>query len=393
VRCCLGASPWRIARQLLVESLLLACGGAVLGLGLAFAGVRALEHFLTERVTHVHEVGIEPRVLLFTLGVTLVTAMLFGLAPAVRGASVDLNLALKEAARGSRGARTQWLNQAFVVSQLALSLMLLVGAGLLFAQLSELLDVDLGFRPENVLVGRVSLPQTAYPDAPRIRAFYAQLAERSARVAGVRSAGLSSSAPFSSAATDTSSPSRARAGSRCAQPRRGDPERDSGYFEAVATGLQRGRVIEESDTEAAPRVAVVDETFARHFWPDGNAIGQQYAPRQRYQPRALAHDRGRRRERQAHRRDGRAAALHLHAAGPGRHPIDGRRRSDGWRPATATAAIRREVQDLDPTLPFYEVHALAGAVSRSLGTRRLTNLLLQASPSQRCCWRRSASTA
>src|SRR5262249_14671542 len=131
VRCCLGASPWRIARQLFVESLVLAAAGAAGGLVLAWFGLRALEPLVLARVPHLHAVGIQPKALGATLALTLGAALVFGLAPALRGARSDVHEAVKEGARGSAGRPSQRLNHAFVVAQFALSLVLLVGAGLL----------------------------------------------------------------------------------------------------------------------------------------------------------------------------------------------------------------------------------------------------------------------
>ena len=137
VRCALGASPWRIVRQLLVESVLLAATGAAVGLALAFWGVRALRALVVDRVSYLQDVALDPAVLLFSLAVTLATVVLFGLAPALRGARTDLQEAVKDGARAGRGAKSRRLNGAFVVVQVATSLVLLVGAGLLLTELSQ----------------------------------------------------------------------------------------------------------------------------------------------------------------------------------------------------------------------------------------------------------------
>ena len=376
VRCCLGASPWRIVRQLLVESVVLALTGAAIGLVFAFWGIRALSSLVVERISHLHGISLDPTVLLFTLGVTLVTVMLFGLAPGIRAARVDLQDAVKDGARGTRSARSRRLNDAFVVSQFALSLVLLVGAGLLLRSLGNLMAVDPGFRPDNVLVGRVSLPWSAYREESRARAFYAQLDERVRSLPGVRSVGLSSSAPFSDGNNQQTFVIKGR------EPAPGQPTLvasvravTAGYFAAIGTPQRRGRLLEEADTEKAPLVAVVDETLARRYWPDGNAIDKELRLGDEGPWRTIV---------------GVVASVKHgdlsedpdryiyvpHAQIPATE-MDIVVRTTA-EPATSTGAIRREIQALDPALPFYEVHTLQSAVARSLTTRRLTNNLLLA---------------
>ena len=379
VRCCLGAGPWRIVRQLLVESLILALAGAALGLVLAYGSVQALRGLVVERLPHLHELALDPAVLLFTLGVTLVTLMLFGLAPALRGARVDLQDAVKEGTRTTRGGRSRRLNDAFVVAQLALSLVLLVGAGLLLRSFQNLMTVDLGFRPENVLVGRVSLPYEANQEPAKGRAFYGQLLERVRGLPGVRTAGLTTNAPFSVGGNGQIFMIKGR------EPAPGQPNLVAairtvtpGYFAAVGTPLLRGRVIDETDTATGPQVAVVDETLARRFWPDANAVGAQVRLGDASSTNPWLTVVG-------------VVASVKHgdvAEDPLRYVYLPLSQGSAWSmdvvlrassdPAALTGAMRREVQALDPTLPVYEVHTLEQAVARSLGTQRLTNRLLLA---------------
>ncbi len=279
MRCCLGASMWRIVRQLLVESLLLGIAGAALGMIVAVWGAQALGRLIVERLPHVNNVPLDPAVLLFALGVTLITVVLFGVAPAVRGARVDLQTAVKDGVRSSRGAASRRLTNAFVVAQLALSIVLLVGAVLLLRSLGNLLAIDPGFRSDNVLVGRVTLALNDRPEAEAnqyVRAFYAQLADRLRALPGVSHVGLSSTAPFSAGNNQQIFSLKGH------EPAPGQPKLVAsvrgvtpGYFAAIGTPLQLGRLLDASDTERAPLVALVDETLARRFWPDGNAVGQE----------------------------------------------------------------------------------------------------------------------
>lgn len=380
LRCCLGASPWRIVRQLLAESLILALAGAAVGLALAFWTVRALGGLAVERLNYLHEVSLDPTVLLFTLGITLLTVVLFGVAPALRGARVDLQEAVKDGARGTRGGRSRRLSDAFVVGQLALSLVLLVGAGLLLRSFRNLLEVDLGFRPENVLVGRVALPIEAFERKPaQAQVFFTQLEERVGALPGVLAVGLSSTAPFSDGGNGQVFMVKGR------EPAPGQPNLvaqirivSAGYFAAVGTPLVRGRLVDETDTVTAPLVALVDETLARRFWSDGNAVGQEIrlgdaASKNPWLTivgvvRSVKHGRV---------TEDPERYVYVPSSQRSTPVMDvvARTRSD---PAALTAAMRQEVRALDPTVPLYGVHTLEGAVARSLGTLRLTNHLLLA---------------
>ena len=278
LRACLGASPWRIARQLFVESLLLALGGSILGLALAAWTTRVLARLAAERLPHVNGVPLDLSVLLFTMAVTVLTVVLFGVGPAVRGARIDLHDVVRDGWRATRSAAGRRLADAFVVGQFALSVVLLVVAALLLRSLGELLAVDPGFQPEGVLVGRVSIPWMDVPQArnqARAQAFYSQLDARVAALPGVRRAGLSSTAPFSDGEAGQIFAIKGR------EPGPDEPKLVAsvravtpGYFEAVGTRLRRGRLIEAGDRAGTPLVVVVDETLARRFWPDGNALGQ-----------------------------------------------------------------------------------------------------------------------
>jgi predicted permease len=367
VRCCLGASPWRIARQLLVESLLLALGGGLAGLVLAGWGVRALEPLVRERLPHLDHVGLDLRVLLVTLGVTIATGALFGLAPALRGMRVDLQQAVKEGARGTPAVGSRRLSHAFVVSQLALSLVLLVGAGLLLRSFRNLMEIDLGFRSEDVLVGRVSLPPESRSQLERRMQFYTQLAERVRELPGVGTVGLASIAPFSEGENGQIFTIRGR------EPAPGEPSLVArarvvtpGYFAAIGTPLRRGRVIDDTDTATAPPVAVVDETQARHFWPDGNAVGQEIRlggagttnPWLRIVGVVAPV-----RDHEVIEDPTRHIYVPLTQTPAGQMDLVVRTAADA---AGLTAAIRREVRALDPGVPFYEVHTLEDAVARRL---------------------------
>ena len=377
LRACLGASPWRIARQLFVESLLLAAGGSMLGLAVAAWSTRLLARLAAERLPHVNAVPLDASVLLFTIAVTVLTVVLFGVGPAVRGARIDLHEVVRDGWRATRSAAGRRLADAFVVGQFALSVMLLVVAALLLRSLGELLSVDPGFRPDGVLVGRVSMPWLDVPETrnrARALAFYSQLDARIAALPGVRRAGLSSAAPFSDGEMAQVFAIKGR------EPGPDEPKLVAsvravtpGYFDAIGTTLRRGRLIEPADRPDTPLVVVVDETLARRFWPDGNAVGQLLRLGDKGPWRTIVGVVG--------------SVKHYDLAADARRfvyvPFAQRLPLEmdlvvrtAVDPASLTSALRHEIHALDPSLPFYDVHTLDDAVERSVDTRRLTNRLL-----------------
>ena len=377
VRSCLGASPWRIVRQLLLESLLLAATGGAIGLAFAFWGVRALGALVVDRVSYVHEIALDPAVLLFTLGVTVVTVMVFGLAPALRGARVDPQQAVKEGVRAGRSAKSRRLNGAFVVAQVAASLVLLVGAGLLLRSFRNLQQIELGFEPENVLVGRVSLPPDSYKDPASVRAFFEELQRTVRSLPGVKTVGLASIAPFSDG--EMGRPFRIKG----REPAPGQPElvarfRVVGpdYFAALGTPLVHGRVLDETDTEKTPLVAVVDETLALRFWADGDAVGREIKMGDAKSTNPWVRIVGVVKT-VKHGEVTEEATRHVYVPmtqGYARTmDLVIRTTSD---PAALTRSVRSQVQAMDRSLPFYDVHTLEAQVARTLATRRLTNQLL-----------------
>lgn len=377
LRCCLGASTRRIASQLLTESILLALVGGVAGLALAYLGVGVLRHLAPPEVPSFDQIRVDPVVVLFALVLALGTGVAFGLAPALRGSRVRLRDAIGDGARGSASRSNRRLTDGFVVAQFALSLVLLVGAGLLLRSFRRLLEVDPGFRAENVTTVRVGLPFRKYKTDTLARVFYAQLLERVRAIPDVRAAGVTSRAPFSRGNPQNDLvvegvPPRQGESTPAANYRQVSP----GYFAAVGTPILSGRAFEATDDAAAPRVAVVDETLARRYWPGGSALGRRI------------------------RRGGESAPWMTivgvvpnvkHSALDERpdlwvyEPID---QVAQWsthivvRSASAVAplatALRREVAAIDPTIPIFELRTLEDAVGRSLATRMITNSLLSA---------------
>lgn len=275
LRTALGAGRGRLVRQLLVEALLLAAHGGTLGLLLGLWGARALVTLASRTPLPLRfDVSLDTRVLAFTAAISFVTAIVFGLVPALRAARPHLLPALKESSGLSAGARGFRLGKTVVVAQIALSLVLLVGAGLFVRSLMNLRSIDLGFNPDRVLVLRVDVGGPGV-SADERRNTYARLVERAESVPGVRAASLSFFGLFSGATW----------GNRITVEGRDapldEPERTFAnaisprYFEVMRMQLLRGRPFSSADRENAPPVAIVNETFARQFFTDPAPIGRR----------------------------------------------------------------------------------------------------------------------
>jgi putative ABC transport system permease protein len=275
IRAALGASRGQIIRQLLTESVLLSLLGGLLGLGLAAAGVRTLTAFAPAAIPRLGEASLDGRILLFTLGLSLLTGLLFGLAPALHVARADLNTGLKDAGRGaSSDPRLNGLRQLLVMGEIALVFVLLVAAGLMLKSFHRMLNVPPGFEAQNVLSARVTLPARTYPPAKKL-SFYRELVDQLGRVPGVQAAAVIRDLPLSG--TDP------RYGfSVDARP--ADPQANAftyryrvisaDYFSAMGIPLKRGRFFNTHDDATAPAVAVINETAARQAWPGQDPIGQ-----------------------------------------------------------------------------------------------------------------------
>jgi predicted permease len=277
IRLSLGAGRGRLVRQLMAESLLLAamgCGGAVL---LAFAAASALLRFRAPLpIPLTIDVETDVRVLGFAVAVALVAAAVFGLAPALQSTRLDPSQMLKDGAGAVGGARRSRLRSALIVAQVAVSLTLMVSAGLFLRSLQQATAVDLGFDPENVVVASFDLRTQGYTPE-RSRAFYAELVERAGALPGARGVTLAANVPLSGDG------GRNLARVEGYEPRQGeDMEFNSNvvgpeYFEVMRVPLARGRGFSASDREGAPQVAVVNESFAARFWPGGDPLGKRLA--------------------------------------------------------------------------------------------------------------------
>ncbi|HUE83018.1 MAG TPA: ABC transporter permease [Pyrinomonadaceae bacterium] len=276
IRATLGAGRWRLVRQLLIESLLLSVIGAGIGLLLAVWGTETLIGISPAQILQLQPVNVDAWVLAFTLLMSLLTCLLFGLAPAWQAARQDVQLALKEGARGSSSKRQRRLRESFVVAQMIFALVLLVGAGLLIRSFVRVLDSTPGFESRNLLTMQVPATGAKYDEARQIIAFYTASLERIRALPGVEGAGIVSNLPFGGN-KDTSAfhveekplPNPAEAPSA---------ERfgiSTDYLRAMGIPLLRGRWFTEHDTADTPLVALINNTAAQRIWPNEDPIGKR----------------------------------------------------------------------------------------------------------------------
>ena len=383
IRAALGAGRLRIIRQLLTESILLAFLGGMIGLLLAVWGIDLLRSASIDSLPTTAVIKLDGKVLIFTLLVSLVTGIVFGLAPAFAAAKADLHDTLKEGGRGSGpGGRSAWLRSTLVVSEVALSLVLLVGAGLLVRSFVHILDTDPGFKPRNLLTMQLAL-NAKQDEGAKVLNFFHDLNGRIKSLPGVESAAFSNGIPLGGTA-DTSF---AIVGRPKPEPGK-QPQTmlyitSPDYLQAMGIRLIKGRFFTMQDTQDSPRVAVIDETFARQQFPNEEPLGHYLAGDGKDNPDAeivgvVAHvkhfglDAEERVQPQLYLPFNQAPDDLLPILSP-RMSLVIRTTTD---PLTVVAAVRREVQTLDPNQPVFNVSTMEKTLDQSLGTQRLSMALL-----------------
>jgi putative ABC transport system permease protein len=376
IRMALGASRWRLARQLLTESVLLALVGGLAGLALTPLALRGLIAIAAPALPRTVNTTVDGRALIVMLAVALGTGIFFGLAPALQSGRVR-NWAALKSNRSTEGRQSKRLRQALVMGETALSLILLAGAGLLMRSFENILKVDPGFRPENVLTLRIALPDAEYSKPEQIRGFYSELLGRIQKLPGVRSAGAVSLIPLGG----QNSSGTLTIDSQSVPKEDRDPETDQrsvtqGYFEAMGISLVRGRFFEDRDADTAPPVAIVDESLAQIYWPNQDPIG-----------------------RRVHRGGDGSTAPWATVIGVVRHvrnrTLEMRSRVEVYwpenqrpfsamtlailtqgNPMSMAPTIQREVTGIDPELPVYRVRSMSEVMGESVARRRLALILL-----------------
>jgi putative ABC transport system permease protein len=383
VRTALGASRDRLIRQLLTESVMLALMGGVLGLFLAFWGVRAIIALNPANLPRADEIGVDPPVMLFTLLVSLVTGLLFGLAPAVHTAAADLHGMLKEGGRGSAGDRGgQGLRRMLVVAEVALALTLLTGAGLLIKSFARLQGVDPGFEPRRLLTFNLSLPASRYHSDTAQIAFFDQVIPAVSAVPGVRGVGATSVMPFGGGWSTAGFEIEGYQ----TPPKQPGPWGDirivsPSYFATLGIPLRRGRLLDEQDRSGSPEVAVIDDEFVRRYWPHDDPIGKRFT----FGPPAGATDTSSREwvtvvgvvghTKQEGLDAENRLQLYLPYRQAGQPFLTFAVRTAG-PPEQYVNPVRRAVQSVDPEQPLSNVRSMDELISRSVGQRRLSMMLL-----------------
>ena len=382
VRAALGAGGARVVRQLLTESLVLTTVAAAVGLGLAFTGVRFLAWWNPANIPRVAEVSLDLRVLGFTAVVALVTSVLFSLVPALRALRVDLNDSLKDGSQSaSSGAGRQRFRAALVVVEMALAVVLLVGAGLTLRSLWALQRVQLGFEPSNVLTMRLSLPAASYAQPEQVVQFYERIVEAVRQLPGVRIAGAVRALPLGSTIGDFGLRIEGYVPPPGTNPKGDWQIATDGYLEAMGERVIRGRTITPADTTDAQLVALVNEEMVRRYWPNQDPIGRRLKiggdPQRpwvtvigivadvRHNGIAdVVKEKFYVPHRQWHRSVGNAIRSMTLVV------------KSGQDPATLAGPIRQQIRALDPNLPVADVRTMSDVVGATLSTPRFTGVLL-----------------
>jgi putative ABC transport system permease protein len=275
VRAALGASRWRLVRQLLTETTVLGLAGGVAGVLLAHWALWGLLK-LPQNFVRAQDAAIDTRILLFAFAISVITGWLFGLVPALHVARTELNTGLKEGGRGGGSARWNRTRSGFVVAQVAFSILLLIAAGLLIRSFDKLLQSEVGFESKNLLTLEYRLPRAKYTQPDATWNFHRQVLERVEQLPGIKSAALIRGLPFSGnggttgiALLDRETPLAGR------EPQVSFNVATGGYFGTAQIPLIRGRLFGDQDRAGTPIVFIINQTMARRFWPEQDPIGKR----------------------------------------------------------------------------------------------------------------------
>jgi putative ABC transport system permease protein len=387
IRIALGAGSWRVLRQLLTESVILSVAGGSAGLLLSVWGLDLLKRVGARTIPRLTEVNLDWTVLLVTALVSVATGILFGLIPALVSAKPELTEALKEGGRGSTsGIRRNRIRNSLVVSEIALALVLLVGAGLLMKSFVRLQNVNPGFNPHKVLTMEISLPPTKYSsDAKGVPGestinFFAEAQRRIAQLPGVEANAFTTVLPLSGANADSSF-SIEGADMKAGGPGPDEELRDitPDYFRVLQTPLIRGRFFSENDTATSPKVAIINEALARKYWPGKDPLGQRITfsdprkPDVKWIPIVGIVGNIRHRGLDV---DAQPEYYIPNTQDPSQSMLLAVRSAQD--PLGLAAAIRREIQSIDSEQPVANVRTFDTVVADSVAPRRLSVVLLGA---------------
>jgi predicted permease len=386
-RLALGAGTARVARQLAVEHLVLACGAAAVGIAIGAFALQSMSALSLQELPRSQEIRLDAVVVLYTVAAAIVIGLVLGLIPVVATMSANVLGVLREEGRtATTGRGAQSLRRGLVVTQVACAFLLLISAGLLFASFRKVLAVDPGFTTKGVLTGAVSLPGARYADADAVRRFTTDAVRRVRALPGVKAAGATDNLPMGNSANASAILAegyRSRPGESLIAP--AAVRVSEGYFDAIGATLVEGRFFTERDTAGATRAIIVDDRLARRFWPDRSPIGRRmYAPSDDADPAVITEKTqfftvvGVVKEMKLRNlTDGDNNLVGAYFLPLAQDPQNGFTfvlRTDG-DPATLSGSLRREVAALDPQLPVFEMQPMSYWTDRSVANRRSPALL------------------
>jgi putative ABC transport system permease protein len=377
IRSALGASFWRLLRQFITEGVLLSSVGAVLGLALAFAGLRLIKLTNAGSIPRAAEIGIDGNVLLLALMVSILTGVVFGLAPALHLAVRNIFGLLKDAAGGSTSTLSaQAFRRVLVAAEVSLALVLLIGCGLMLRAFWKLQQVNVGFDPKDLLTLRITLPGSAYRDNLKVESFWSRLKEETSRLPGVKVAIASGLAPIRRPNVNTTDIENF-------VQKPGGPTQEvdfyqvvsEDYFETMGIPLIEGRYFDGHDTEGSQPVAIVNQTMARMYWPNQSPVGRHIRSSSRFPYSTIIGVVG----------DVKNAGLDKPTGSELYFPF---RQTQGYGSGTSylvlrsaqsaglANAVRRELRDLEPAAPVSNVRSMEELISASQSRPRFLTLLL-----------------
>jgi predicted permease len=380
LRAALGASRPRIIRQLITESLVLAVVGAIAGTFIAKWAISGVVGLYPHNLPRAEQVGIDPRVLAFTAALAIVTGILFGLAPAVQASRTNLNEAMREGGRGASGSsRHSRLRSGLVVAETAVGVMLLIGAGLLIRSMNRLTHVDLGFDPEHVLTANFDLSQTRY-NADQQDRFYTELLTKLRALPGVSGAAGTGQMPLANDDWSISFNILERPLPKSQQPSAAFYDVTPGFFETLKVPLVQGRTFDEHDTRASKPVMIVNQEFARRYFPNEDPVGKMVeigagdgAARAKWKTREIVGVVGNIRSSQIGSVPRPAYFVPLPQLIWGPPTLIVRATGD---PTALISAVRKTLATMDADAPIYDLKTLSDYVALDLGRARFQTVLL-----------------
>jgi putative ABC transport system permease protein len=383
VRLAMGAGRFRLLRQFVAESMLLAVLGAGLGLVMAFLITQALVNLMPPNIPRVHAIGLDLPVLAFTLALAILTGLVFGAAPALTASRTDLNSTLKEGGRSAlQGPQHRHLRAALVVAEVALSLVLLAGTGLLVRSFAHVLDTDPGFQPEHVLTASLYLPGpgTRYNEDSQVRKFYRDLIKRLEQLPGVKMAGASTDLPLEGGWNHVFTPEGYHATPGAGLNIAYHSIILGNYLQTMGIPLLRGRYSTEQDKLGSPPVLIISESLAKRYWPHEDPLGK----RLKWEPTAstdpwltivgVVSD-VKQRELDAATIPHTYEPYGQHEGAPSNLNVAIRAAGD---PASLASALRAAVWGLDRQLAVAQVRTMDQVISESNAPRRFNLLMLAA---------------